>query len=237
MQHHTRAAFILGGFIGLSLIVSAWVLSSTAIQFKEYERVVKVKGLAEHEVPADVAVWPIRFVAASNNLTELYQNMGKSSTAIQKFLVDEGFTVNEITNAAPLVTDKFAERYGDQDAKLRYSALQTITVYSNQVDLVRESQRKIAELGQQGIAFSGDEYSQRITYMFTKLNDLKPALIEESVKNARLTAQKFAADSDSKLGKLRIANQGQISIQDRDDNTPYLKKIRVVSTVEYYLVD
>lgn len=237
MQNQTRSAFILGGFISLGLIVSAWLLAGSVIQFKEYERVVQVKGLSEREVPADVAVWPIRFVAASNNLTELYQSMNKSAEAVQKLLVAQGFSVDEITTAAPLVTDKYAERYGDQNANLRYSAMQTITVYSNQVDLVRNSQLGLADLGKQGIAFSGDEYSQRITYMFTQLNDLKPALIEESVQNARISAQQFAADSDSKLGKLRIANQGQISIQDRDDNTPYLKKIRVVSTVEYYLVD
>lgn len=237
MQHQTRSAFILGGFISLGLIVSAWLMASSAIQFKEYERVVKVKGLSEREVPADVAVWPIRFVAASNNLSELYQSMNTSAEAVQDFLIAQGFEKSEITTAAPLVTDKYAERYGDQNANLRYSALQTITVYTNQVDLVRNSQLGLADLGKQGIAFSGDEYSQRITYMFTQLNDLKPALIEESVQNARISAQQFAADSDSKLGKLRIASQGQISIQDRDDNTPYLKKIRVVSTVEYYLVD
>jgi len=237
MHNQTRSAFILGGFISLGLIVSAWLMASSAIQFKEYERVVKVKGLSEREVPADVAVWPIRFVAASNNLTELYQSMNTSAEAVQKFLTAQGFEESEITTAAPLVTDKYAERYGDQNANLRYSALQTITVYTNQVDLVRSSQLGLADLGKQGIAFSGDEYSQRITYMFTQLNDLKPALIEESVQNARISAQQFAADSDSKLGKLRIATQGQISIQDRDDNTPYLKKIRVVSTVEYYLVD
>ncbi len=237
MSTQSRSAFILGGLISLGLIVSAWLIGSSAIQFKEYERVVKVKGLSEREVPADVAVWPIRFVAASNNLGELYQSLNKSSIAIQKYLLEQGFTEVEITADAPLVTDKYAERYGDQSANLRYSGLQTITVYTNQVDLVRNSQLGLAELGKRGIAFSGNEYSQRVTYMFTQLNELKPELIEESVKNARISAQQFADDSDSTLGKLRVANQGQISISDRDDNTPYLKRIRVVSTVEYYLVD
>ena len=87
MQNQTRSAFILGGFISLGLIVSAWLLAGSVIQFKEYERVVQVKGLSEREVPADVAVWPIRFVAASNNLTELYQSMNKSAEAVQKLLV------------------------------------------------------------------------------------------------------------------------------------------------------
>src|SRR5690554_7931708 len=105
MSTQSRSAFILGGLISLGLIVSAWLIGSSAIQFKEYERVVKVKGLSEREVPADVAVWPIRFVAASNNLGELYQSLNKSSIAIQKYLLEQGFTEVEITADAPLVTE------------------------------------------------------------------------------------------------------------------------------------
>jgi hypothetical protein len=62
-------------------------------------------------------------------------------------------------------------------------------------------------------------------------------MVEEATRKAREVAQKFAADSDSRLGKIRRASQGQFSISDRDKNTPYIKKVRVVSTVEYYLSD
>lgn len=237
MHSNRYQGMLLGLFISLGLMVGAYLISSSIIQFKEYERVVTVKGLAEEEVAADVAVWPIRFISASNSLNSVYEVMDDSANALQKFLLAAGFSQAEISSTAPLVTDKLAERYGNQNVSLRYSAMQTFTIYTNKVDLVRQTQRDLAELGKQGVVFSGDEYSQRISYMFTGLNDLKPQLIEQATQNARVAAQQFAQDSNSKVGKLRRASQGQISISDRDDNTPYIKKVRVVSTLEYYLVD
>ena len=234
---NTKSAFILGLLICTGLTAAGWLLGSSAVKIKEYERVVSVKGLAEREVPADIAVWPIRFAAGDNNLTALYGTLERNTAEIQRFLTEAGFTADEITTAAAIVTDKLAERYADQNASLRYTAQQTITVYSGKVDLVRKSQEGLAELGKKGIAFGGDEYSQRITYLFTQLNDLKPAMVEEATRNARAVAEQFAADSDSQLGKLKSARQGQFSIEDRDNNTPYLKKVRVVSTVDYYLAD
>lgn len=237
MTNEQKSAFILGVFIFLGLAAFGWLAGSSAIRFKEYERVVSVKGLAERDVAADVAVWPIRFAAASDDLGSLYAAMEKNTQEILSFLRAAGFSDEEVTSAAPLVTDKYAERYGDQRVNLRYTAQQTITVYSGQIDLVRETQGKMADLGKKGIALGGDEYSQRITYMFTKLNDIKPAMIEEATQNARVVAEQFAADSKSRLGKIRRANQGQFTIDDRDGNTPHLKKVRVVSTVDYYLSD
>lgn len=237
MMGEQKSAFILGAFIFLGLAIFGWFAGSSAIRFKEYERVVTVKGLAERELPADVAVWPIRFAAASDDLSALYTTMERNTKVILAFLQNEGFSADEVTTAAPLVTDKYAERYGEQRVNLRYTAQQTITVYTGNIDLVRKTQEKMAELGKKGIALGGDEYSQRTTYLFTKLNDIKPEMIEEATRNARAVAEQFAADSKSRLGKIRRASQGQFSIEDRDSNTPYLKKIRVVSTIDYYLSD
>lgn len=234
---NSRAAFILGAFICAGLVATGWFVGDSAIRFKEYERVVSVKGLAEREVPADVAVWPVRFAAASNDMGALYATMENNATQVRDFLIAAGFSAEEITTAVPLVTDKLAERYGEQNVSLRYTAQQTLTIYSNKVDLVRKTQGLLGELGKKGIAIGGDEYSQRIEYMFTGLNSIKPEMVEEATRNARLVAEQFAADSKSRLGKLRRANQGQFSVEDRDSNTPYLKKVRVVSTVDYYLVD
>ncbi len=232
-----RSAILLGGSIAIGLIIAGWLLAHSIIQVKEYERTVLVKGLSEHEVMADIANWPIKIVAASNNLNELYKTLDTNIDEITAFLLKEGFSVDEFESTAPLVTDKLAERYSDQNAALRYIAQQTVTVYTDKVDLVRTAQRNIADLGKKGVVFSGYEYDQRVNYLFTRLNDLKPEMIQEATRNARAAAQKFADDSASKLGKLKTASQGQFSITDRDENTPYLKKIRVVSTVEYYLVD
>lgn len=236
-SNNTGSAFILGAFLLASFVGSAYLLGDSAIRVKEYERVVSVKGLSEREVAADTAIWPIRFFAAGNDVGQIYATMEKNSRTINQFLLDAGFSVDEITFSTPLVTDRFAERWGEQNASMRYGAEQSITVYTNQIDLLRKTQLATVELGKQGIVIGGDEYSQRTQYLFTQLNDIKPAMVEEATRNARVVAEQFAKDSDSRIGKLRRASQGQFSVEDRDGNTPHLKKIRVVSTVDYYLAD
>lgn len=231
------AALVLGVFIAIGLMGMGWFLGSSAIRFKEYERAVSVKGLSEREVAADIAVWPIRFSAANDDLTALYASMESSTKKVLEFLQAAGFADTEITVAAPAITDKLVQQYGNQNVGLRYAAQQTITIYSAKIDSVRASQTKLAELGKMGIAFGGEDYSQQTQYLFTKLNDIKPEMIQDATQKARAVAEQFATDSKSKLGKLKSANQGQFTIEDRDSNTPYLKKIRVVSTVEYYLSD
>lgn len=237
MDKHLKSSFALGVWIFLGLTLGSWLLAESAIRFKEYERVVSVKGLAEREVAADVAVWPIRFSVAANQLDQLYADLELQTRAVNNFLYRVGFNQNEVTASAPIVNDRLAQQYGNQDVRLRYSALQVITVYTNNIEGVRSAQSEIVDLGKTGIVFGGDEYSDRVTYMFTGLNDLKPAMIEEATRAAREAAEQFAKDSNSRLGKLKTARQGQFSIEDRDSNTPHLKKVRVVSTVDYYLSD
>lgn len=232
-----KSSLVLGISVAAGLVLGSWLLATSAIQFKEYERVVAVRGLAEREVPADVAVWPIKFVAAADDLSKLYRDLEHSATTIKSFLQQAGFNEVEITAAAPIVADKLADRYNNQMAGVRYTGSQTITLYSSQVELLRQSQTAITELGKQGIALAGDEYGQAINYLFTGLNDLKPEMIQESTRNARVAAEQFAQDAQSTLGKLRSARQGQFTIEDRDSNTPYIKRIRVVSAVEFYLAD
>ena len=95
----------------------------------------------------------------------------------------------------------------------------------------------LAELGREGIVFNRDDYEAKPEYIFTRLNEVKPVMIEEATRKARAVALKFAQDSQSKLGKIKRASQGQFSISDRDKSTPHMKRVRVVSTVEYYLSD
>lgn len=237
-MNHFKPALILGGLICLGMVLAGWILGNSALKIKQYERVVSVKGLSEREVKANVAVWPIRFSTASQDLAALYDTMQSQTSQIQNFLKNEGFSPEEITIAAPVITDKYAQQYGgDGNVALRYTAHQTITVYTKNIDKVRSAQSRLVDLGKNGIAFGGEDYGQRTEYLYTQLNDIKPAMIEQATQNARSVAEKFAADSDSRLGKIKSANQGVFSIEDRDSNTPYLKKVRVVSTVEYYLAD
>jgi len=238
MQENNKlSAFILGVFIFLGLAAFGYQLGSAAIQVKEYERTVTAKGLSEREYDADIVIWPIQFTETSNDLTQLYKSIEASNSKITDFLQKQGTKVSEITLASPVITDKSAQQYGDAKAEFRYTALQTVTVYSKNISNVRDVMKSLPVLGKSGIAFTGNNYQDQTEYIFTRLNEVKPEMIEEATRNAREVAEKFAADSASKLGKIRRASQGQFSISARDKNSPHIKKIRVVSTVEYYLSD
>ena len=237
-REHTAGALVLGVFILLGMSALGYLLGDAAIRFKEFERSVTVKGLAEQEYPADVVIWPIQFTLAGNELAALYANLEDNTARIQSFLEEAGIPAAEITVSAPVITDKSAQSYGGaQQPEFRYSALQTVTVYSGEVERVRGVMGRLVDLGKQGIALTGGGYQEQTEYLFTRLNEVKPAMIEEATTKARVVARKFAQDSNSRLGKIKRASQGQFTISPRDKNNPHIKQVRVVSTVEYYLSD
>lgn len=229
---------LLGLCILLGLAALGWLLGDAALRYREYERVVAVKGLAEREFPADVVIWPIQFSVADNDLQSIYRTIDVQTGLILDFLEGAGISGEELSASAPSIVDKSAQQYGGQSrAEFRYTGSRTVTVYSNRIDRVREVMGELSELGREGIVFSGGDYRDRTEYLFTRLNEVKPEMIEEATRNARGVGEKFAEDSRSTLGKIRSASQGQFSISDRDRNTPHIKKVRVVSTITYYLSD
>lgn len=232
------SAAILGVFLFLGLAVLGYFLSNAAIEFKQFDRSVTVKGLSEREYDADIVIWPIQFTAAENDLEALYSAIEQNTAKIRAFLRDKGVQPEEITFTSPAITDKSAQQYGSNDrAEFRYTASQTVTVYSENIKTVRAIMSSLSELGKQGIVFTGGNYGLQTEYLFTRLNDVKPEMIEEATRKAREVAGKFASDSQSQLGKIKKASQGQFSISARDKNNPHIKKVRVVSTIEYYLSD
>jgi uncharacterized protein len=234
----SRSLVVLGASLLLGLIALGWLLGHAAIRVKRLDRTVVVKGLSEREVPADIAIWPLSFQEANNDLNALFSSLQRKNAAISEFLARHGISREAITVAAPHVTDLHAQTYGDKNNILyRYTATSTVTVYSNDVEAVRKAMKDVISLGKQGIALGGEGYQGQTQFVFTGLSKLKPEMVEEATKNARSVAQEFAEDSESRLGKIRSAQQGQFSIEDRDSTTPYIKKVRVVSTVEYYLAD
>lgn len=234
----TKSTIILSLALVLSAAVLGYFFNQSVNTFRSFERTIQVKGLSEREVQADTAIWPIQYSIASNDLNEIYDSLENQNQNIAGFLKENGFSDAEITLSQPVITDKRAQSYGNYNANdIRFTAIQTVTIYSTFIDRVRSAQTRLVDLGKQGIVFSGDQYSSRTQYMFSGLNEIKPNMIEDATQKAREVASKFAQDSDSKLGKIKQARQGQFSISDRDSNTPYIKKVRVVSTIEYYLVD
>jgi hypothetical protein len=231
-------AVILGAFICIGMVFLGKFIADGVVKVKSLDRTVTVKGLSEREVPANIAIWPIKFSETGNDVSQLYAAIQQKNTIVVEFLKQNGFAGSDISIAAPAIVDRQAQGYPDPNRiKFRYAANSTITVYSDRVDTVRSAMSKLVDLGKQGIAIAGQDYQAKTQFLYTKLNDIKPAMIEEATKNARQVADKFAKDSASRLGKIKKARQGQFSIQDRDSNTPYIKKVRVVSTLEYYLSD
>jgi len=237
-ERNIISAVLLGTLLCVGLATMGLLLSEGIIKFRDMERVVSVKGLSERDMPADVAIWPIRFTEVSNDLSELYGSLESKNDKVNNFLRQQGFKVDEISVSVPAIQDRQAQGFSEEQVRNgRYAGTSTLTVYSNDIEMVRKAMSNLAQLGQNGIAISGQDYDVKTQFLFTKLNDIKPAMIEEATRNAREVAEKFAHDSGSKLGKIKRANQGQFTIEDRDSNTPYIKRVRIVSTVEYYLVD
>jgi len=234
----TIEATILGALLCLGLALLGIFLANGVLKTKELGRTVTVKGLSEQEVAADIAIWPISFSEAENDLSNLYSAVESKTGIIVAFLKNHGFTEDEITISAPSIIDRLASRYDSaQTTRFRYTAKSTVSIYSVKVDLVRSTMDKLVDLGKQGIAIGGEDYETKTQFLFTQLNEIKPRMIEEATRNARDVAERFAKDSNSKLGKIHRAQQGQFSIENRDQNTPHIKKVRIVSTIEYYLTD
>ncbi|MBU2979386.1 SIMPL domain-containing protein [Alteromonas sp. C1M14] len=232
------AAAIIGAGLIIALGLLGAQLTHALIDFKRWDRVVTVKGLSEREYPADHIIWPIQFTEASNDLPALYTTLESHSDTIKGFLLEHGIDDGAITVNQPEITDKLAQQYGgNSSVQFRYSATQTITVYSANVEKVRSVMPSITSLIKQGIVFSVQQYNAQTQYVFSRLNEVKPDMIEEATVNAREVAEKFARDSQSQLGKIKHANQGQFTISARDAHHPHIKKVRVVSTIAYTLVD
>jgi hypothetical protein len=200
-------------------------------------RTVNVKGLSEMEVKANKVTWPVVVKFVGNDLTDIYSQANKSNRIVRQFLTANGIADNEITENAPQITDKVADNYGSERSAFRYSVTNVVTVSTSKVDLVRRLMSQQGELLRQGVAISGNDYNNTVVFDFTDLNRIKPQMIEQATKNARAAAEKFAKDSESKLGKIKNASQGQFTIDNRDANTPFIKSIRVVTTIDYYLKD
>lgn len=231
MKSYRIESAILALGLTLSGICVYYGLSGLA----QRDREVSVRGLAEREVRADYVIWPVVYKTTGNDLQKLYADINNANARIAEFLKRNGIKAEEISVGAPQIIDLKADRYNSQPDRDRYNVTSVTTVATRQVERVRGLMPRMGELLKEGVAVSAQEYGTNVQYEFTSLNKIKPQMIEEATKNAREAAEKFAKDSDSSLGKIRNATQGLFSIEDRDQFTPYIKKVRVVTSVNYYL--
>lgn len=236
-------------FIAAGIAVAGALIAHGLHGMKRADRYVTVKGLVERELSADLAVWPLQVKVAGNDLASVQRDLDASVQKIVAFLKTNGVTENEVEVRGLRVADRRAMEYGEAKAdQLRYIIQATVAVRSGNIELVRKVSQLTSELVKSGVALMDDNACNTgPTYLFTKLNDIKPAMLAEATQNARKSAEQFAADSGSAVGQIRQANQGVFSIAPRDQvnesgegggcgvpSDPF-KKIRVVTTVDYYL--
>ncbi len=245
-----RGSVLAAIVLAAGLVASAVIVVTVQKELRYAERTVTVKGLAERDVAADASVWQLGTSAAGDDLSATQTQMEKNTAAIRSFLVEKGFKEEEISLSPIRVIDRQAAQYGEQKAgQARYIIQGTVGLRTANVDLVQKVSRLTNELVRAGITLSQDNGCNAPSFLFTRLNDIKPEMLVEATQKARKAAEQFAADSGSKVGKIRRAWQGTFSIAERDQalssanddagynacNADPNKRVRVVTTVDYYL--
>jgi hypothetical protein len=243
---------LVGLLLALGLIVAGWVLGAQIKATRLSDRYVTVKGLVERRVKSDLAIWPLTYKEAGDDLSSLYAKTEADKKTVLQFLGEQGIQPSEIELGIVRVVDTQANEYGGGNrAPHRYIVEQQITVRTPRVDQVAAAAQKTMQLLQKGIVLNSNP-GQGLVYKFTGLNSIKPDMITEATRNARAAADRFAADSGSKVGAIRQANQGVFSIlaadqgsstnesgepggQDFSADSSLMKTVRIVTTVQYYL--
>jgi hypothetical protein len=231
--------WIKTAIISVSIVIAGFFIGNMHKTGKKYDRYVQVKGLSEREVKADLAVWPINITLAGNDLDVLKRDIETQNTEVYNFFIDQGFNKDDLTKGTTNISDVRANLYNPnfQNAEFRYIAVSEFTVRTKDIDRLQNALSESLKLISKGILLGSKNEWRPIEYIFTGLSQLKPSMIEEATKNAREVAEKFARDSDSQVGKIRVARQGLFTINDRDQNTPQIKLVRVVSTIDFQLED
>lgn len=233
----SQAAAILGLFLAIGMMGSAWMIGKAIYAAKATERFVTVKGFAEKELPADLVIWPIAYSAIGDDLAEIQQRLNRDKQKIAEFLGKRGFSNEEISTSIPQITDYQAQGYSQHNGPSnRYSAQTILTLRSNKVTETKQAMQAADELVRSGVALLRN-YEATPEFLFTKLNDIKPEMIAAATKNARQAAEQFAEDSGSRVGAIKNARQGFFSINNRDRYSPEQKVVRVVTTIQYYLAE
>jgi uncharacterized protein len=237
MSERTSGSVVVAGLlVAAGVAVGGYFVGHGLLAARSSDRYVTVRGLAEREVPANLVVWPITYTVTADDLSTLQRRSDEGAAKIAAFLAD-GFSREEISLSQPRVSDRQAQGMMDQGGRLeRFVSESAVTVRSERIDAVRAAMARTGELVAQGVALIRS-YETSTEYFFTALESVKPEMIREATRDARSAAQQFAEDSGSRVGGIRNAQQGYFSIEDRDRFSPEHKKIRVVTTVQYFLVD
>ena len=223
--------------ISAAVVISSIILALGMGKIMHTERTVSVRGLAEKEVDADLAVWKLSFSLGSNDMKDLQNQILNQTDLAKAFLEQHQLTQADYTVLSPEITDATVSLYSDPERRsFDYVGKQTILIRSGNVQGVKAAAQDTIQLLGQGVSVSSD-WDGKVQYYFNGLNEIKPEMIAEATENARKAAEQFAHDSKSKVGKIQTASQGLFSIEDAAPGLEYKKNVRVVTTVIYSLVD
>jgi len=228
--------------IAVGVAVAGWSVGEGLKSFRQADRSLTIKGLAEQDVKSDFALWTLSFRRAASNYDEVRRQLADDREVVVSFLLSQGFSEADIERRPLQITDLLARDFGQQDVTFRYTGQASVTVRSVDVDAVAKAATSIDPLIKQGVQMSQEGPMGGFPrYLLRGFNDIKPILLEKAVRNAAEQAQKFAADAGAHLGDLHRANQGTIQILDDDGGDGYAtgqtigKRLWVVSTFVYSL--
>jgi len=227
---------VAAALLAVGLLGAGWFAAQGMAKLRTDDRFVVVKGSAEKIVDADLVVWPVGHAVGGNDLGDVQARLEANTATIRQFFTGAGFKAGEVVVSPPRLEDRWSYAFGDQRPPERYRYSTTVTLRTNRVTEALAALRRSGELVSRGVMLNTEEGGGP-EFDYTQLNDIKPALIAEATANARRSAEQFAKDSGARLGGIRSANQGVVSITDRDRGSPQVKTVRVVTTVEYFLKD
>lgn len=200
-------------------------------QFATKDRIVSVKGLSTRDVQADFVVWPLDFQVRGNDISALYDDMARIEKTAKAFFIDKGFKESELTRGNISIDDNWASYYGVRP-EYHYTLRTSLIISTPDIERVIANLGCQSELLRKGMILQS--YDWNTDFQYNGLTDIKPEMVQEATQNARQVAQKFAEDAQCRLGSIQYANQGQFSVES-DNYQPWIKHVRVVTTVSYYL--
>jgi hypothetical protein len=232
MNRSRISLIVSAGLVALGLAAAGYFVGHGISERGAGRRIISVKGLSEREVPASVATWTIGYSSTGNDLGEINRKLAESTKAVVTFLKEAGFPETDMAVQPPAVRDTSMDvREKDSPPPPeRYRADQSVLLRTSKVDAIKPALASASNLMVSGVLLSG---KSEPNYIFNQVNEIKPGMIQEATKNARIAAEQFSRDSQTTLGKLRNATQGWFQIENRDAATPERKVVRVVVDVEY----
>lgn len=229
-----QALLVPSAILAAGLIVGGYLLGDGLTRARAADRSVTVRGLAERDVMADLATWTIAYSASAGNLPTAQASVDQDTSAIRAFFKELGFP-DEALQPTGVNVSSFT-----QDGITTFTVRQRMTLRTTDIARAQRAVRRQFDLVRRGVLL---EEGSGMAYTFTRLNDIKPAMVAAATRDARAAAEQFAKDSDTGVGGIKQATQGYFEITGRDGDsgggwgvadTPY-KRVRVVTTIDFYL--